>query len=48
MSTTSRTRTLAIRTAAAAMIAAFGMLAVGCTSELPAPTQPAPQAPQQR
>jgi len=48
MSTKSSTKTLAVRTVAAALIAAFAMLAVGCTSEVPAPTQPAPGAPQQR
>ncbi|MGO9155908.1 hypothetical protein [Mycobacterium sp.] len=48
MSTKGSTRTLAVRTVVAALITTFAMLAVGCTSELPAPTQPAPGTPQQR
>ena len=48
MSTKSK-RTLAVRTVAAALVAAFAMLAVGCTAEVPTPTGPgAPATPQQR
>jgi hypothetical protein len=49
MSTKSSTRTLAVRTVAAALIAGSAMLAVGCTSELPTNAPPpAPGTPQQR